>query len=179
MGAIEEALAAIESLGEGEKFTYQQIADRYSVDRSTLSRRHRDVQRSMKEYAVTKQLLSPHQEEELVKYIIRLTKRSLPSTKEMIQSFARGIVKQPVGEGWVLRFVERHRDTLITKWTAGMDRNRHQADSEHNYSLYFDLLESKISDYSVLPGNTYNMDCQPGTSWFTRYIGGPCYRPDA
>jgi hypothetical protein len=39
-----------------------------------------------------------------------------------------------------------------------MDRNRHQADSEHKYSLYFDLLESKISEYSVLPENTYNMD---------------------
>jgi hypothetical protein len=39
-----------------------------------------------------------------------------------------------------------------------MDRNRHQADSEHKYSLYFDLLEFKINEYSILPENTYNMD---------------------
>jgi hypothetical protein len=39
-----------------------------------------------------------------------------------------------------------------------MDRNRHQAGSEHKYSLYSDLLESKISEYSVLPENTYDMD---------------------
>jgi hypothetical protein len=39
-----------------------------------------------------------------------------------------------------------------------MDRNRHEADSEQMYSLYFDLLEWKISEYSVLPNNTYNMD---------------------
>jgi transcriptional regulator with XRE-family HTH domain len=57
---MEEALAAIESLGEGEEFTYKEIADRYGVSRSTLSRRYRGVQRSMKEYAVSKQLLSPH-----------------------------------------------------------------------------------------------------------------------
>jgi hypothetical protein len=57
-----------------------------------------------------------------------------------------------------IRFVERHKDTLITKWTAGMDHNRHQADSEHKYSMYFDLLESKISEHSVLPDNSYNMD---------------------
>jgi hypothetical protein len=38
----------------------------------------------MKEYTVTKHLLSPYQEEELVKYIIRLTKRGLPPTKEII-----------------------------------------------------------------------------------------------
>jgi transcriptional regulator with XRE-family HTH domain len=57
---MEEALAAIESLGEGEEFTYKEIADRYGVSRSTLSRRYRGVQRSMKEYAVSKQLLSAH-----------------------------------------------------------------------------------------------------------------------
>jgi hypothetical protein len=39
-----------------------------------------------------------------------------------------------------------------------MDRNRHQADLEHKYSLFFDLLEWKISEYSILPENTYNMD---------------------
>jgi transcriptional regulator with XRE-family HTH domain len=158
MGAMEEALAAIKSLGEGEKLTYTKIAERYGVNRSTLSRRHRGVQRSMEEYAINLQLLTPHQEEELVKYIIKSTERGLPPTKEMIQNFARGVVKKEVGEGWFLRFVERHKDALITKWTAGMDRNRHQADSEHKYSLYFNLLESKISEHSVLPENSYNMD---------------------
>jgi hypothetical protein len=93
-----------------------------------------------------------------VNYIIGLTERGLSPTKEMIQSFARGVVKREVGEGWVLRFVERHKDALITKWTSGMDRNRHQADSEHKYNLYFELLEFKISERSVLPENTYNMD---------------------
>jgi hypothetical protein len=158
MGAIEEALAAIESLGEDEKFTYQKIADRYSVSRSTLSRRHRGVQRSIKEYAVDLQLLSPQQEEELMRYIIRLTEKGLPPTREMIQNFAQHVARKGVGNGWVDRFVERNKDQLITKWTSGMDRNRHQADSGHKYSLYFDLLEWKISEYSVLPENTYNMD---------------------
>jgi hypothetical protein len=49
MGAMEDALAAIESLGEGEQFTYKEIAHRYSVNRSILSRRHRGVQRSIEE----------------------------------------------------------------------------------------------------------------------------------
>jgi hypothetical protein len=97
MGAMEEALAAIESLGEGEKLTHTKIAERYSVNRSTLSRRRRGVQRSM-EYAVTKQLLSPHQEEELVKYIIRSIKRGLPPIKEIIQTFTRRVMKKEVGE---------------------------------------------------------------------------------
>ena len=81
---MEEALAAIESLGEGEKFTYQKIADTYVVNRSTLSRRYRQVQGTREEHAANMQILSPHQEEELVKYIIGLTERGLPPTKEMI-----------------------------------------------------------------------------------------------
>jgi hypothetical protein len=39
-----------------------------------------------------------------------------------------------------------------------MDYTRHQADSEARYELYFDLVYSKIEEYDVLPGNTYNMD---------------------
>jgi hypothetical protein len=41
MGAMEEALAASDSLGKGEKFCYQKIADGYGVNRSTLFIRHR------------------------------------------------------------------------------------------------------------------------------------------
>jgi hypothetical protein len=131
MGAMEEALAAIESLGEGEKFTYQNIADTYAVNRSTLSRRCRQVQGTREEHAANMQILSLHQEGEIVKYIIELTERGLPPTKERIQGFARGVVKKEVGEGWVQRFMDRNKDALITKWASGIDRNRHQADSEY------------------------------------------------
>jgi hypothetical protein len=85
----------------------------------------------------------------------------------MITNFARKVWKKEVGKGWVDRFVARNKkDQLITKWSSGMDRNRHEADSEQKYSLYFDLLEWNISEYSVLntqssqriPTVTYNMD---------------------
>ncbi|KAF1936988.1 hypothetical protein EJ02DRAFT_386440, partial [Clathrospora elynae] len=77
MGAIEDVLMVIESLDEGEQFTYQAIADIYGVSRTTLSRRHR-------QQAINLQLLSPHQEAELVKYIVGLTERGPPPTREMI-----------------------------------------------------------------------------------------------
>ncbi|KAF1942407.1 hypothetical protein EJ02DRAFT_375677, partial [Clathrospora elynae] len=96
MGAIEDALAAIKSLDEGEQFTYQAIADIYGVSRTTLSRRHRQVQGSREEQPINLQLLGPHQEAELVKYIVGLTERGLPPTREMIQNFARGVVKKEV-----------------------------------------------------------------------------------
>jgi hypothetical protein len=37
MGAIEEAIEEIESMEPGEKFSYQAIANKYSVYRVTLS----------------------------------------------------------------------------------------------------------------------------------------------
>ena len=39
-----------------------------------------------------------------------------------------------------------------------MDRNRHKADSEERYRLYFALIHSKMRKYNVKPENTYNMD---------------------
>jgi hypothetical protein len=57
-----------------------------------------------------------------------------------------------------LRFLHCHQDTLILKWNTDMDSNRHVADSYDKYRLYFDLLHPKMSEYEVLPCNSYNMD---------------------
>jgi hypothetical protein len=40
MTPIEEAIAAIELRALGDDFVYQEYADRFSVDRNTLARRH-------------------------------------------------------------------------------------------------------------------------------------------
>ncbi|KAJ8113304.1 hypothetical protein OPT61_g4534 [Boeremia exigua] len=39
-----------------------------------------------------------------------------------------------------------------------MDSNRHHADSESKYIVYFDVLHSKIIQYSIEARDTYNMD---------------------
>jgi hypothetical protein len=59
---------------------------------------------------------------------------------------------------WVDQFIKRNSSQLISCWTVGIDANRHNADSRANYSLYFDLLQQKISQYSIEPRHTYNMD---------------------
>jgi hypothetical protein len=76
----------------------------------------------------------------------------------MIRRFASGIAQEHVGKGWVTRFINKHHDKLVSRWTSGMDYTRHKADSEARYKLYFDLVHGKIKEYDVLPGNTYNMD---------------------
>ena len=76
----------------------------------------------------------------------------------MLQNFAGTIANREVSESWVTRFLHRHDAQLVTKWSTGIDRNRHQADSRERYKLYFDLLHSKIQEYGVDERNTYNMD---------------------
>jgi hypothetical protein len=39
-----------------------------------------------------------------------------------------------------------------------MDSNRYAADLYKKYTLYSDLLHSKITEYNILPRNTYNID---------------------
>jgi len=84
MAPIDDALAEIESLEPGEKFTYTEIANKYGLWRSTLTRRHQAKTRSREEQATIQQKLSLQQEIELVKYIKGLTKRHLLSIREII-----------------------------------------------------------------------------------------------
>ncbi|KAF2265439.1 hypothetical protein CC78DRAFT_425283, partial [Lojkania enalia] len=86
MGDIEAALSAIESLRLGEDFTYAEVARRFNVDRSTLSRRHRCITGSMAEGCNNKRLLNARQETELIEYINRLCTKGLPSSRDMIRN---------------------------------------------------------------------------------------------
>jgi hypothetical protein len=158
MNSIEAAIEAIESREPGASFSYRKVAKRFGVSRATLSRRHQGITQSRAAAAQHKQLLNPQQEAELVKYIERCTERGLPPTREMVRNFATAIAKWEASDAWVSRFLHRHEVDLTVKWSAGLDRNRHQADSYKKYDLYFELLHRKMQEYNVEPRNTYNMD---------------------
>jgi hypothetical protein len=76
----------------------------------------------------------------------------------MIQNFASSVASQPCPDSWVKRFLHRHRDRLTLQWTTGMDSNRHNAESQYKYQLYFEGLQQNITQYDIAPENTYNMD---------------------
>jgi hypothetical protein len=105
----------IESREPGEGFTYTEIAKKYGVSRVTLARRHKGKQATRAAAGVNRMKLSPEEELELVDYIKILTKRSIAPTREMIQNFASGIAGEPVGEGWVTRFIYRNHDHLVSQ----------------------------------------------------------------
>jgi hypothetical protein len=163
MGAIEDAIAEIESLELGEKVTYRAIAHKYGVNRCTLSRRYRGCQapndaKIINQQLLNQQLLNPQQEMELVRYIEGLTKRGLPPTRDLIRNFSSEVAHQRVRESWVSRFIKRHKIHLISKWTTSMDRTRHEADSKVKYRLYFNLLHQKMRQYNLESRDIYNID---------------------
>ncbi|XP_014550515.1 hypothetical protein COCVIDRAFT_57901, partial [Bipolaris victoriae FI3] len=116
---------------------------KYGVNRTTLSLRHQGKRRSNEAQAERQLLLNPQQKLELVQYIEKCTRRGLPPTREMVANFASAIAKWEVSESWVTRFLRRHADHLTTKWSAEIDRERHEADSRESHESYFDLLHSK------------------------------------
>jgi phage baseplate assembly protein gpV len=75
MAPIDSALTEIESFEDGEHFTYTEIANRFNVLRTTLTRRHKGCQGSPGAGKVAREKLNQHQEAELVHYIEDLTKK--------------------------------------------------------------------------------------------------------
>ena len=155
---LEAALAGCDTFKDKDQIPWSKIAEKYGVVRSTLSRRYRRETQSREEQAIAQQKLTPQQEEELVRYIEELTGRHIPPTREMIANFASAVTQEPVSESWVTSFINRHGIHLISRYSTGMDSNRHNADSYVKYKLYFNLLQHKIAEYKIKPRHTYNID---------------------
>ncbi|KAG9191609.1 hypothetical protein G6011_01526 [Alternaria panax] len=153
MDPIQEAIAEIESREPGDKFSYQQIAKKHGVNRVTLARRHKGETEA---YGIRKRFLHPQHETELVRYIDTLNERRTPPTRAMIQRYASSLAGFEVTEQWVSRFINRHPDHLISRYTKGMTRLRHSADSG-NVVLKKFAKEASDSDSgnSVLSGSDW------------------------
>ena len=80
MTLIEAALEEIRSLGPREDISYSAIARKHGVHRATLTRRWKATSQPHKVKSINQRKLNVQQEQELVKYIIDLTKRGLLPT---------------------------------------------------------------------------------------------------
>ena len=156
--AMEPIEAALEHLKLTESFTYAAVADKYGVDRTTLSRRHRGLQTSRAIQKENERSLNATQSSQLIKYIEKLSARGLPPTADMVRNFASEIAGKYMGKNWVARFLERHHHKLFSRYSNSIDRCRFQADSAAKYTLYFNLLSQKIQQYNIDSRQIYNMD---------------------
>ena len=81
---IDDTLAYLESLSSGEQFSYNKVAADFSIDRSTLARRHQGITKPRDTAAQQRRNLTLHEEAELIKYIEELSARYLLPTRDII-----------------------------------------------------------------------------------------------
>ena len=95
MTSIEAALA---DLALQKSSNYTATAKKFNINRSTLSRRHRDIIAFVKKSKKTTSILSNQQEKELIRYINKLIERDIPSLNVMIRVFAYNISGKQSGK---------------------------------------------------------------------------------
>ncbi|KAF2837490.1 DDE-domain-containing protein [Patellaria atrata CBS 101060] len=137
--------AALESLKLQDIPNITQTAKEYNCDRTTLSRRFRNVTVSREVAIENFKLMTEAQSKTPIKYINRLTDPS-------------HIVGKRPGNSWVTRWYRRYGDQLKSGYLSPIDLARHKVDQGPFYKLYFELLGRKLDKFSALPENTYNMD---------------------
>ena len=101
-----EALADLETK---DRPNYQITANKYKLNRSTLSKRARSVQRSGAESnSIYQQCLTLAEEESLVGHINKLTVREMPLTALIIRNLAEEMIGHRVGKNLTRSFVKRY-----------------------------------------------------------------------
>ena len=89
---------ALADLALQELFNYIVTAKKFNINRSTLSRRHRNITAFVKESKQTTSILSNQQEKELIRYINKLIKRDISSLNVMIRVFTYNISEKQPGK---------------------------------------------------------------------------------
>ena len=132
---------------------YKTITNRYNGGRSTAAM-HEDQQK-----------LKPSEEQTLVNFLIESAERGFPQTLHQIENFAKlirqsrlGPEYEKVGENWVGRFLDRHREILQTHWSKPLDTQHARAMNPQAKKEWFELVKKYVVDVGILPENLYGMD---------------------
>ena len=143
--AIQAAILVCNLVKPPFKPNYTQIArdhsnDNFSINRTTLSKRHRLKTSSHQEYiSEVSCALTNVQEEELVRYIKRYSARNIHPTTKMVQNFAEEICGFELSKNWVGRFLDRHID-LRTRYLRNIENAQSKAEFVPSFILFYELV---------------------------------------
>jgi hypothetical protein len=120
---------------------YTQIALKFSLERTTLMRRHKGICASrMKATSLHHKLLTDTQEEILITQINKLTVRGLPPTSHIVKNLAEEIVGHEVNKNWTAHFVKRHSSRLKSLYLRNIDNLRMKSEYGLHLQHFFDLV---------------------------------------
>lgn len=153
----------IEQQKEGKKRGLRPIAEKHGVNFKTLSNLVNGG-RSMSAFNASKQKLTHPEERVLVDFILESADCGLPLSHKNIQNHANAIIAgrdvpgDPVGEAWVLRFMDRYRDELQMFWSKGLATERARSLNPEAVKAWFDLVEKECISKGIKRENIYGMD---------------------
>jgi transcriptional regulator with XRE-family HTH domain len=137
MQPIDKALA---ELSLQDRRIIAQLAEKYGMDRSTLSRRWAGKTAPKEQGIENRSLLNNKQTQTLISYINELSDRGLPPTDANVRNFAEDISQKRPGKNWVYRWVDKFKKQLKSDYLMGLDLCRKKADNHFDYFLYFELV---------------------------------------
>jgi hypothetical protein len=126
--------------------------------RTTISRRAKGQIQPREQYVKYSSLLSKPQEEMLLSYISKLTKKGLPPNHYNLRVFTSNICGQLPSKSWATKFIRQHKEKITSHYLVGFDLTRKKADNYYLINKYFEIIREKISQYQFAPQNVYNMD---------------------
>jgi hypothetical protein len=149
---------------------YKTIINRYNNMRSTAEA-HEDQQK-----------LTAAEEAVLVDFLMQSADRGFPQSRRNIAQYANLIRNNrlgkdctQIGDTWVGRFLERHRDGLQMHWSKPLDTQRAQSMNPEAKKKWFELLEEFVVKAGIRPEDLYGMDetgCPPSDQGTERVCGG-------
>ena len=125
---------------------FKATAARYpGVNRTTLSRRLRGVQRSyIESRSESIQNLTIAQEEVLIDFINRLTNRALPPTSQIVKNVAEELCGKEVGKNWVGQFTIRQSARLHSGYLRSIDNKCLQAENLVSIEKFYDQVSTNL-----------------------------------
>jgi Tc5 transposase DNA-binding domain len=135
---MERALAECQL---SDKPNYAYLAVKYTLDRTTIMRRHKGQSRSRAQFlSESSQCLTIEQEAVLIKHINRMTDRNIPPTAQIVRNLAEEMIGREVGKNWTGEFVHRYRQTLKSVYLSNIDHKRVKAKYAPMWQHFYDLV---------------------------------------
>jgi transposase len=154
---------AIQAINNKEISSIRQAAERFQVDRSTLTRRLRGTT-SRAETRPNSHKLTEIEEESLLQWILSMDDRGgapRPSTvREMAALLLqhRGIRNTtPIGQNWVTKFVNRHPE-IKSRFSRRYNYERAKQEDPKVIRQWFTTVQEVITAYGILSEDIYNFD---------------------
>ena len=138
--------------------------------------------RSRQEAHEEQQKLTPVEEVIIAEFVRESANHGFPMTLHNIEQYANLVQRNrlganctPLGENWVSRFLDRHRDILQTHWSKPLDTQWACALNPETKKRWFELVEEFVVKTGVRVEDLYAMDesgCPPSDQGTERVVGG-------